>query len=183
MRIRQVKPSFWTDATIARLSDTAQLLYIGLWCVADDAGYLEWEVDTIGAYLRPYEIPSRRVKKIEKAATELIESGRLKMLLIDVDGEAIECGHAVIPTLPDHQRVSSAKRVESERKSHLSRGCPRLPAEFRGTPRTPLPERNGIGTVGNGKESNGSARGQRVERASRSVDDLVAEVAARGGTR
>lgn len=151
MRIRQVKPEYWSDPVTARLSDTAQLLYIGLWNVADDAGYLVWDADTIGAHLRPYENPKRRVRRIEAAAAELVDAGRMQMLA---------CGHAVIPTLPIHQRMSSAaKRVLMEQKKHEVSRCPRIPAEVRGSPEVPAPVMvgKGNGTVGNGKERNGTA--------------------------
>ena len=146
MRIRQIKPEYWSDAVTARLSDTAQLIYIGLWNVADDAGYIEWDVESLGAHLRPYETPRHRVRRIEKVAAELVAAGRMQMLA---------CGHAVIPTLPVHQRLSGAsKRVLTEQKKHEARRCPRIPAEARGFPHIPDTERNGIGTVGNGTERN-----------------------------
>lgn len=155
MRIRQVKPEFWSDPVTARLSDTAQLLYIGLWNVADDAGFLVWEPDTIGAHLRPYETPRRRVKRIEAAAAELVEAGRMDML---------ECGHAVIPTLPVHQRLSGgSRRVLTEQTKHETRRCPRMSAELRGSPGKAAQVGNGIGTVGNGRERNGSAGAREQE--------------------
>lgn len=155
MRIRQLKPEYWTDPVTARLSDTAQLLYIGLWNVADDAGFLEWDAEVIGAHLRPYEVPKVRVRRIEKAAAELVAAGRMQMLA---------CGHAVIPTLPVHQRLSgAAKRVLTEQKKHEARRCPRIPADSRGFPHIPDTERNGIGTVGNGMERKGSADAREQE--------------------
>lgn len=143
MRIRQVKPEYWSDAVTARLSDTAQLIYIGLWNVADDAGYLEWDVEALGAHLRPYETPRHRVRRIEKAAAELVAAGRMQMLA---------CGHAVIPTLPVHQRMSSgSRRVLTEQKKHEARRCPRMSAEVRGMPVD-------SGAVGNGRERYGTVR-------------------------
>lgn len=38
MKIRSVKPEFFTDVRMAELSPLARLLYMGLWCIADDAG-------------------------------------------------------------------------------------------------------------------------------------------------
>jgi hypothetical protein len=37
-RIRTIKPEFWEDEKIARLSITAKLLFIGIWNFADDGG-------------------------------------------------------------------------------------------------------------------------------------------------
>ena len=55
MRIRQVKPAFWTDARIAALPAPARLFYIGLWMVADDAGWLRWDPSQIAneLYISP----------------------------------------------------------------------------------------------------------------------------------
>lgn len=36
MRIRQVKPDFFTDAVVSAWPPAARLFYIGLWTVADD---------------------------------------------------------------------------------------------------------------------------------------------------
>jgi len=155
MRIRQVKPEYWSDAVTARLSDTAQLIYIGLWNVADDAGYLEWDVEALGAHLRPYETPRHRVRRIEKVAAELVAAGRMQMLA---------CGHAVIPTLPIHQRMSSgSKRVLTEQRKHEIGRCPRMSAEVRGMPVDSGGVGNGIGTVGNGMERNGTAGAREQE--------------------
>lgn len=41
MRIRTVKPEFFTDPDVVVLSHTARLLYVSLWCQADDRGRLE----------------------------------------------------------------------------------------------------------------------------------------------
>ena len=150
MRIRQVKPELWTDPVTARFSDAAIRLYIGLWTMADDAGYLEWDEEQIGALLYAYVAPRGRVKRINKAAGEIVESGRMTVL---------DCGHALIPTMPKHQRFSSSKRVITEKKKHDARMCPHLPAPSHDSPQVPETERNGMGTVGerNGKERNGSA--------------------------
>jgi hypothetical protein len=114
MRIRQVKPSFWTDATIARVSYQARLFYIGLWNVADDAGYIEWQPLEIGALLFPYESPKTRERHIASWTDELTASGRLVVQ---------ECGCAVIPTLPSHQRIAG-KQAFTVRDKHdrLHRG-------------------------------------------------------------
>ena len=37
-RSRVIKPEFWSDEKLARVSREARLLYIGLWSTCDDAG-------------------------------------------------------------------------------------------------------------------------------------------------
>lgn len=151
MRIRQIKPEFWTDKVTARLSDGARLLYIGLWNIADDDGYLEWDPDQIGAALFSYETAYHRVRRINKGAQELVEAGRM---------EVLGCGHAYIPTLTVHQRLSgSTKRVLTYARKHYARQCPHIPAEARGNPHIPGTEQG----TGNGREQ-GTERNGTVEK-------------------
>lgn len=146
MRIRQVKPAFWTDPTVAKASYPARLFYIGLWCVADDAGYLDWDIPQLGAILFPHEAPRLREKHMERWAEELTGLGRLVVMA---------CGCAVIPTLPEHQRIAG-KQSFVARDKHQSRhgsdsplpiatsGYPRSVAEIGYPPLTDSPG-NGSG--------------------------------------
>lgn len=102
MRIRQVRPEFFTDAVTAHLPNEVKLTYIGLWCVADDAGYLVWEPRQIGALLYPYESVRVRERRIERAREALTVAGRLVMF---------PCGCALIPTLANHQKVGGTRSV------------------------------------------------------------------------
>ena len=150
MRIRQIKPEYWTDPVTARLSDGARLFYIGLWNIADDGGFLVWNPDQIGATILNYETPRHRVKRINKFGQELVEAGRLIVY---------GCGHAEIPTLTTHQRLSGpTKRVLTEERKHHSRQCPLLPAVPRGSPHIPDTEQG----TGNGREQ-GTERNGTVE--------------------
>jgi len=97
VRIRQIRPEFWTDETMAGLSHATRLFYIGLWNVADDAGWMEWRPQRIGAVLFPYVPPTRRERDIGTWATALQEAGRLVIH---------PCGCAQVPTLSKHQRVA-----------------------------------------------------------------------------
>jgi hypothetical protein len=134
MRIRQVRPEFWADETIARLSMPVRLFYIGLWNVADDGGWLAWRIPHIGAVLFPYESPRRRERQIEEWAQALVAADRLQLW---------PCGCACIPTLPKHQRVSGKQSfvVMDVHKQHQSLSGKRSPLsdspveEGRGTER------------------------------------------------
>jgi hypothetical protein len=97
VRIRQVRPEFWTDEVMAALAPAVRLFYIGLWNIADDAGWMEWRVSRIGAVLFPYESSKRRERDIAAWSDRLVEAGRLVIH---------PCGCAVIPTLSKHQRVT-----------------------------------------------------------------------------
>lgn len=113
MRIRQVRPEFWTDPVTARLQASVQLTYIGLWCVADDAGWLVWDVRQVGALLYPYVSVRVRERRIAEAGERLIEAGRMVL-------HPCEC--ALIPTLERHQRVGGNKSftVRDKHRVHTS---------------------------------------------------------------
>lgn len=145
MRIRQVKPAFWTDGKLARLAPATRLFYVGTWMLADDAGWLDADPVEIGAELYPFETPRTRERRI---ASMLEELGQLGCL------ELYDCGHAHVPHLVEHQRLSGpTKRFESISRAHRD-GCPnvrpRFPAVSRGFPRVPA-SRAPDGT-GTGKE-------------------------------
>ena len=107
MRIRQVRPEFFTDPVTAHLSPSVQVTYIGLWCVCDDAGWLDWDVPQIGAVLYPYKSVRAREALILRAAAELTAAGRLSVL---------ECGCARIPTLMAHQKIGGTKSYTAREK-------------------------------------------------------------------
>lgn len=100
MRIRQVRPEFFSDPVVAKLSADVRLTYIGLWCVADDAGYLVWDEPHIAALLYPYESVRVRERRIAKAGAELLETKRMTFF---------PCGCALIPTLEVHQKIGGNK--------------------------------------------------------------------------
>lgn len=136
MRIRQVKPSFFKDPTMAGLSSAVRLFYIGLWLLADDAGWLRWDAAEAGNELYGYEPRSRRERNVVAYLDALLAEGRV--ILHD-------CGHLSIPKFSDHQRMSGlTKQVRTEWKEHDSRCLPQIPADARESPQFPYA---GKGTV------------------------------------
>ncbi len=53
MRIRTVKPEFFTDEKVREMPPLTQLLFVGLWCFADDAGRFEADIPLIKAAIFP----------------------------------------------------------------------------------------------------------------------------------
>ena len=100
VRIRQIRPEFFTDPVTGHLSPVTQVTYIGLWCVADDAGWLTWDVSQLGALLSPYKSIPAREKVLNLAAVALSERKRLIFY---------SCGCAWLPKLADHQRIGGNK--------------------------------------------------------------------------
>lgn len=147
MRIRQVKPSFFKDARMAELPAAVRLTYIGLWMLADDAGYYRWDASEAGLELYGYESRGKRERDVSKHLAALVEAGRLTDL---------GCGHVLIPTLVDHQRFGGpTKRVTTYQREHAD--CPRIPAGTRDSPPIPDTVRNGTEREsGTGKERSGT---------------------------
>lgn len=95
-----MRPEFFTDPVTAHLPVAARLTYIGLWCVADDAGYLVWDVPQVAALLSPYESVRVRERRTAVAGDALQAAGRLVIY---------PCGCALIPRLVDHQKIGGNK--------------------------------------------------------------------------
>jgi hypothetical protein len=119
-----------------------RLTYIGLWCVADDAGWMTWDVDQIAALLYPYESIRSRTRRVERAEQALREAGRLFVY---------ECGCAVVPKLPEHQKIGGTKSFTS-RDKHESIHV-----------RTNPPVTLGNGRVGNGRVETGASAREKEE--------------------
>ena len=100
MRIRQIRPEFFTDPVTGHLEPAVQVAYIALWCVADDDGWIDWDVPQIGAVVYPYKSVRHREALIVKAGAALMAVGRLRVL---------DCGCARIPTLSAHQKIGGNK--------------------------------------------------------------------------
>jgi len=54
-RARNIKPGFFLNDDLAELEPLARLLFIGLWCVADREGRLEYRPKKIKAAVLPYD--------------------------------------------------------------------------------------------------------------------------------
>jgi hypothetical protein len=168
VRIRQVKPAFWTDVRIASLPAPVRLFYIGLWMQADDAGWFRWDVPQIGAELYSFEGRSKRERNVAAFGDALEDAQRLARL---------DCGHAFIPTLAGHQRLSGSTKqvrtIANEHERDCSRKSPHVPAHPRESParngkereqeREPGTERQGNGKVAGARTPSGAAPAEPTE--------------------
>ena len=95
-RIRTIKPDFWTDGNMVRLSPFARLLYIGMWnftlCdhghVADDAMKLKLQI-----------LPMDNVD-IDALLAEIMAAGRV-VRVADRDGRS----YLLVKRFEDHQKI------------------------------------------------------------------------------
>ena len=77
MRIRSIKPEFWSSPDIAALSDADRLLFIGLWSYVDDHGRGRDDVALIVAALYPHDMvadPRDTVAKVRDGLARLSEA-------------------------------------------------------------------------------------------------------------
>ena len=77
MRIRSIKPEFWSSPDIAALSDSDRLLFIGLWSYVDDHGRGRDDVALIVAALYPHDMvanPFDTVAKVRDGLARLSEA-------------------------------------------------------------------------------------------------------------
>lgn len=132
---------------MGRLPYPCRLFYIGLWNVADDAGFMDWDPDAIGAVLLPYENPAKRVRLIAEWAKHLLDAHRLVVL---------DCGCGVVPTLMRHQRItgkqSFAVRDRHDRQHGKQSVLTDKQSPLSDSPVTVSNGRERNGTVGNGSD-------------------------------
>jgi hypothetical protein len=144
VRIRQVKPEFFRDKDMSALTFRTRLTYIGLWCMADDAGWFGADYEEIAREL--YGFDGWRMRE-----RWLLED--LVVLQAAAHIEVEPCGHGFIPNLVKHQRFAGqTKRVFTTLREHETRCLPQVPADPREPPRVTA---SGIGSR-NGKERNGT---------------------------
>lgn len=72
-RIRTIKPKFWDDQKIGKLSRDARLLYIGLWTFSDDLGVVIADSVWLKSKIFPYD--QIQMQQFDKWKTELVRNG------------------------------------------------------------------------------------------------------------
>lgn len=130
-----MRPEFWQDEDIAAWPEGLRLFYIGLWGIADDAGFFDYNVARIAGDLYRYD---------EREPRETVVAERLKVLTKSKHVVRHKCGHAEIPALPRHQRVGG-NPTYTIRDRH--KGC-----DVRIHQVTANSPRNVKGREGNGRE-------------------------------
>jgi hypothetical protein len=72
MRIRTIKPEFWTDELISELSIESRLLFIALWNVSDDEGNFCYLPKQLKIQTLPYDNIDINVYLYELSVKNLI---------------------------------------------------------------------------------------------------------------
>lgn len=109
MRIRTIKPSFFKDEELAELDPLTRLLFIGLWCMADAEGRLEYRPKFIKSEILPYE--ECDIEKMLKELGKQRGSNHRFTVIYDVDGRS----YIQISNFLKHQRISGKEvQMQSE---------------------------------------------------------------------
>jgi hypothetical protein len=114
MRIRSIKPEFWSSFTLAKLSEPALILAVGLLNHSCDAGYFEADPRIIKAAIFPLREPSRSITGClaELAGIEYIEVRKA------VDGRIV--GRVI--NFASHQKVNNPSKRPSKAKADYDKG-------------------------------------------------------------
>lgn len=97
-RIRTIKPKFYDDVKIGRLSRDARYLYIALWVFADDVGVANGDTIWLKSKVFPYD--QIQVQQFEKWMNELVTNGFI--CLLSYNGERF----IYLPNFTRHQVVN-----------------------------------------------------------------------------
>jgi hypothetical protein len=151
VRSRLIRASWWTDGDLhLRLTAEQREFWIGLWMLADDEGYLEWDPARVGAELYPYKSVGWRRRLPDWLAT--LGPGHARLL---------ECGrHVFIPNLARYQTVP--RPTTNVHRRHLSECTAKpVPAPARTGEQIPARARTGKAVpkvrVEKGKEGKGGS--------------------------
>jgi hypothetical protein len=97
MRIRSIKPEFFRDPdSTGRWPAELRVFYIGLWCVADDAGRFAWDEELIAADLFPFD----RAADVAGLLNRLVQAERV--VPYAVAGRK----YGFLPKFAKHQRIN-----------------------------------------------------------------------------
>lgn len=102
-RIRSIKPEFWNDRKLSRLSRDARLLYIALWNLSDEHGRLHGDARYVKGHCFPYD-DDMSLEDVDSLLDELQAAGRV------IRYEHDEDPYLYLPTLGRHQRLEATKQ-------------------------------------------------------------------------
>jgi hypothetical protein len=102
-RVRTIKPQFWLDENLGKVSRDVRLLYIGLWNLSDDHGVFEWRPQKIKIQLCPYDTDIDG-EKIERWLEELVAIGDIMSF------EYENKKYGFIPTFLSHQDIKNPSK-------------------------------------------------------------------------
>lgn len=97
-RNRMIKPQFWDDSKIAKISRDARLLYIGMWNFCDDLGVIRADVVWLKSKIFPFD--QIQIQQFEKICQEILRNGFIS--LFSYRGEEFY----YLPKFSLHQKIN-----------------------------------------------------------------------------
>lgn len=76
-RNRMIKPQFWDDSKIAKISRDARLLYIGMWNFCDDLGVIRADMVWLKSKIFPFD--QMQIQQLEKICQEILRNGFISL--------------------------------------------------------------------------------------------------------
>lgn len=117
-RIRTIKPEFWDDEKVGKLTFGARLLFIGTWNLADDEGYLKWNANFLKSKIFLYDDP--KTVPINRYMKELTNAG-----FIVPDPGFPPRTSAELPNIPPNEHTDVVAKIKSFGKhQHINRPKP-----------------------------------------------------------
>ena len=99
LRGRYLMREYWSDSSLFMKLDAAEReLYIGLWMLADDKGWLSRDVTAIAASLYRYEDSGLREGRVRAGLRHLGRLGKV---------ESYRCGHLHLPAVERYPRAGN----------------------------------------------------------------------------
>lgn len=115
MRIRTIKPEFWTDSLMVSLPRDVRLFFVGLWNVADDFGYFRDDADQLKLQIFPGDSDI----DVSELLEVLIASGRIDRFEDSEGGRFLK-----IAKWEDHQRVDKPTKSKIAREDSRKLAIP-----------------------------------------------------------
>ena len=112
MRGRYLMREYWADSELhTKLTAEQRELYIALWMLADDGGWLPRNVVEIAAAVYQFEDRGPREAKVRLGLSRLADIGKVKSL---------RCGHLFVPAVLRYPRAG--RKCDDHERAHAQ--CP-----------------------------------------------------------
>lgn len=130
MRGRYLMREYWSDSDLfLRLTAQERELYVGLWMLADDDGWLPRDVPAIAAALFRYEDRKPREDRVRAGLSRLRDLGKV---------ESTTCRCLYLPAVARYPRAG--KKSADHRIEHQRHSSPTKPIQTDTNP-SPVPSR------------------------------------------
>lgn len=115
-RIRSIKPDFFTSETVAALSLSARLTFIGLWTYVDDNGVGQYNEMLINAAIWPLEEDS--LETLARTREDLASLSRIRLVTLYRDSRK---RYLFVNSWDEHQKVDHPRKPRYPRPG--DEGC------------------------------------------------------------